>query len=226
MAAKIWANSGDSHFLEPEDLWRDEPAAAAGRAHAAGGQGSRRRVGDRARRRHDVPPQAADLRGGRSSSRPPSRAPGARDVALRMTTSTTRASGARWCSRRSACGARPSAPPRRCARRSGSATTGRSKRSSVRPRDWSPPQVSTLDVDDAVASSSGSPRWASAPSSCRCSRTRCTTTTTATTGSRSGRPPRRRAWCIAFHIGTDPVDLTTPRAARSASPTAARAARS
>ena len=22
MAAKIWANSGDSHFLEPEDLWR------------------------------------------------------------------------------------------------------------------------------------------------------------------------------------------------------------
>jgi predicted TIM-barrel fold metal-dependent hydrolase len=23
MAAKIWANSGDSHFLEPEDLWRE-----------------------------------------------------------------------------------------------------------------------------------------------------------------------------------------------------------
>ncbi len=23
---KIWANSGDSHFLEPEDLWRTRPA--------------------------------------------------------------------------------------------------------------------------------------------------------------------------------------------------------
>ena len=23
MAAKIWANSDDSHFLEPEDLWRE-----------------------------------------------------------------------------------------------------------------------------------------------------------------------------------------------------------
>ena len=42
MLDKIWANSGDSHFLEPADLFDRRPAAGAGGADAARGEGPRR----------------------------------------------------------------------------------------------------------------------------------------------------------------------------------------
>ena len=39
MEKKIWAHSGDSHFLEPERPVPADPPARAGRAHASLGEG-------------------------------------------------------------------------------------------------------------------------------------------------------------------------------------------
>jgi predicted TIM-barrel fold metal-dependent hydrolase len=80
---KIWANSGDSHFLEPDDLWRDSlPADLAARVPIAvkdaDGEWETVHVdGMSFRRRLPNPKQVAFYEAGQ-------RAPGARDVPLRM----------------------------------------------------------------------------------------------------------------------------------------------
>ena len=55
---KIWANSGDSHLVEPDDLFTSSLPPALADAHAAQRQGRRRRMGDDPRRRPGVPPAA------------------------------------------------------------------------------------------------------------------------------------------------------------------------
>ena len=58
---KIWTNSGDSHFLEPADLWESRLPKRLADLTPEGGEGPRRRVRDRAGRRPDLPPQAAHV---------------------------------------------------------------------------------------------------------------------------------------------------------------------
>jgi predicted TIM-barrel fold metal-dependent hydrolase len=79
---KIWANSGDSHFLEPEDLWRSSlpPRLAELVPHAvkdADGEWETVHIDGMSFRRK-LPTGAANV------SDVHNRAPGARDVTLRM----------------------------------------------------------------------------------------------------------------------------------------------
>ena len=52
---KIWANSGDSHLVEPDDLFTTSLPRSTGRAHAPVGEGRRRQPRDDLRRRSGVP---------------------------------------------------------------------------------------------------------------------------------------------------------------------------
>jgi len=84
MAAKIWANSGDSHFLEPEDLWRESlpPRLAELMPHAVkdpDGEWETVYIDGMAFRRK-LPTSAV----AKEFMEATHRAPGARDVALRM----------------------------------------------------------------------------------------------------------------------------------------------
>ena len=64
MEKKIWANSGDSHFLEPEDLFQQIlPPALAERCRAPSKDDDG--VGDRPHRRRGLPPPAAQADQGR-----------------------------------------------------------------------------------------------------------------------------------------------------------------
>ena len=60
MQDKIWANSGDSHFLEPDRHLRRSPAGRACRADAALGEGRRRHEGNRLHRRRILRAAAAE----------------------------------------------------------------------------------------------------------------------------------------------------------------------
>ena len=106
---KIWAHSGDSHFLEPEDLWRQIlPPKAAERMPRSekvsddeeivhvDGTSFRRKLPKIMTKRTETGETIGEM-----SARPP----GARDVnGVLWSTWTARASGARSSTRRSVCG--------------------------------------------------------------------------------------------------------------------------
>jgi predicted TIM-barrel fold metal-dependent hydrolase len=84
---KMWANSGDSHFLEPEDLWRTRlPARLADRALRTETDGDWETVhldGDSIRRRRPTPIKEGEFKG-MDLFDVLYRPPGARDVKLRL----------------------------------------------------------------------------------------------------------------------------------------------
>ena len=108
--AKIWAHSGDSHFLEPEDLFQQIlPAPLAERMPWSERDGDDEIVHVDGK---TLPPQAAEARheegqGGLDIMELSTRPPGARDIrAPACTTSTTKGSGARSSTPRSGSGTR------------------------------------------------------------------------------------------------------------------------
>ena len=108
MTDKIWAHSGDSHFLEPADLWHQIlPKAQADRmprTERIADTEERVTVDGKSFTRKLPKIMTAKGATGETIAEMSHRPPGARDVAAPRSTSTRRASGARWCTSRSACG--------------------------------------------------------------------------------------------------------------------------
>ncbi len=114
---KLWANSGDSHFLEPADLWRSSlPPDVAERLPRTerdpGGQFETVHIDGQAFRRERPNPKLQEFR---EASH---RAPGARNVKARLVDLDEEGIWASSCSRRSVCGMARSGIRRSCARRS------------------------------------------------------------------------------------------------------------
>ena len=67
-STKIWANSGDSHLMEPADLFETRLPADIAKRMPRQREGSRRLLGDGLRRRPGVPP--ADAQDARCDPQP------------------------------------------------------------------------------------------------------------------------------------------------------------